>query len=295
MLGRYVRTLMDRNTLDYPFAKFDQSFFRANDLLIGNLEGPIAENPIQTSKAIAFRFKPDVAPLLAKYHFDGLSMANNHALDMGEQGLEDSYRYLAENGIEGFGHPRDLERIWIQEVNGRSFAFIGLNDVNFKVNQEDVVTKIKELVSNGHLVIPVIHFGVEYRHQPEDYQVKMTHEYIDAGAIAVVGHHPHVIQSLEIYKGKPIFYSLGNTVFDQYFSSDTQEGLNATFRITDQEIVLYLLPFHIKQSQMELMSAEERKTFLERFVTYWRYDQETKDQILKGKITLPIEKEKPIE
>ncbi len=291
MLGRYVRTLMEQNTHDYPFQKLDQSFLRANDLLIGNLEGPIATTKINTSKAIAFYFPPDTAKLLRKYYFDGVSMANNHALDMGSQGLADTYTYLQEQGIKGFGHPQNSldDYIWKIEKNGLKLAFIGLNDVDFKIKPEEVEEKISQLNQQSFLVIPIIHWGTEYVHSPQDKHVKMAHQFIDAGAFAIIGHHPHVVQSLEIYKQRPIFYSLGNAVFDQYFSEDTQVGISPIFRITPDYLDIYIIPFRIDQSQMILMTEEQRNGYLKEFAGYWRYDQETKIQIENGKIRLSFE------
>jgi gamma-polyglutamate biosynthesis protein CapA len=288
MLGRYVRTLMDRSTLDYPFENMDSTYLQMNDLLIANLEGPVAEKAVQTSKAIAFRFMPDIIPILKKYKFDVVSMANNHALDMGQQGLEDSYRLLPEGGIAVFGHPRDLSDISVskQEVNGRKIALLGLNDTDYKLNKEIVAAKIKELTVQEYQVIPFIHWGNEYIHTPSQRQVDFAHSFVDAGAITVVGMHPHVVQSIEIYNEAPIFYSLGNAIFDQYFSKDTQEGLSVTMRITSEELQVYLAPIRIEQSKFRLMLPEERTAFLGRLTGWWRYDQKIKDQILKGKIVI---------
>jgi poly-gamma-glutamate synthesis protein (capsule biosynthesis protein) len=87
---------------------------------------------------------------------------------------------------------------------------------------------------------------------------------IDNGATIVVGHHPHVVQEIEIYKGKPIIYSLGNFVFDQYFSKDTQEGLSVGVVFKEGRVsALHLFPFFGVRSQVELMTGEKRKTFLD--------------------------------
>lgn len=288
MLGRYVRTLMDRNGMDYPFDKMDNSYLQMNDGLIANLEGPVAKNAVQTSKTIAFRFLPDIVPLLKKYHFDAVSVANNHAYDMGQQGLDDTYKLLPEGGIDVFGHPRDTSDISIskQEMNGRKFALIGLNDTDFKLKKEETIKKIKELTEEKFDVIPFIHWGVEYKHTPTEGQITLAHDFVDAGAVAVIGMHPHVVQSVEIYNNAPIFYSLGNAIFDQYFSEDVKEGLSVEMKITDDEIQIVLVPIRIEQSKFRLMTPEERMAFLGRLAEWWRYDQKIKDEILKGKIVI---------
>lgn len=293
MLGRNVQALMDKYGQDYPFTKMDDAYLQNNDLLLANLEGPVAEKAVKTSKAIAFRFLPAVVDQLTKFHFDVLSQANNHAFDMGSDGLASSYKLLSAAGLTPFGHPRDLTNehsAALFDLHGQKIAFLGLNNTDFKLTKTDVVAKIKSLTEDGYQVIPFIHWGVEYVHTPTTEQVDLAHAFIDAGAIAVVGMHPHVVESVEIYNNAPIFYSLGNGIFDQYFSPDTQEGLSLTFRFTQNQREFYLVPIKIEMSQFSLMNPDEKSAFLQKLADWWRYDQETKTQILKGKIVINIAK-----
>lgn len=290
MLDRYVRTLMDRNSFDYPFAKLDKSFLQMNNLLVGNLEGPIASSRIYTTKSIAFRFVPDIVDLLKKYHFDALSIANNHALDMGQNALEETYQFLEEANIVAFGNPRgmDTKKIAKFEINNHKIALIGLNYTDYKFNKSAVITSIRELTEENFLVIPYIHWGIEYVHKPNNEQIIMAHEFIDAGAKAIIGMHPHVVQSVEVYHNAPIFYSLGNTVFDQYFSEDTQEGLAVTLQITANQMAFYLFPTKSVMSQVQLMNPTEKVKFLTKLASWGEYDNSTKEQILKGKIVINL-------
>jgi poly-gamma-glutamate capsule biosynthesis protein CapA/YwtB (metallophosphatase superfamily) len=286
MLGRAVRSRMDKNGLDYPFEKMDKKYLETNDLLMANLEGPIATKAIKTSKAIAFRFLPDVAPLLKKYSFDALSEANNHAADMGWAGYEDSFHYLQKEGILVFGHPRDINEksVAFTQILDQKIAFIGFDDVDFKLKTEEAFQKIKDLTAQGYKVIPFFHWGVEYVHKPNARQQDLARRSIDAGAFAVIGCHPHVVQSYETYKGRPIFYSLGNAVFDQEFSPATQEGLSIAMAMGDDGFEIYFLPIKIDRSQMRLMNEKERKAFLERFVTYGNHSEEERRGILGGRL-----------
>lgn len=304
MLGRNVQALMNKYGQDYPFTKMDESYLQMNDLLIANLEGPVTDKAVRTSKAIAFRFLPAVVDLLKKYHFDVLSQANNHTLDMGENGLADSYRLLTASqdsrragiladpvNLTPFGHPRDLNdprSAVLFNLHGSKIAFLGLNNTDFKLVKTDVVAKIKSLTEQDYQVIPFIHWGTEYVHTPGAEQVDLAHAFIDAGAIAVFGMHPHVVESVEVYNNAPIFYSLGNGIFDQYFSTDTQEGLTVTARLTQNEMDFYLLPIKIEMSQFRLMNPDEKTVFLQKLADWWRYDQKTKDQILKGEIVIKL-------
>ena len=106
------------------------------------------------------------------------------------------------------------------------------------------------------------HWGEEYSAQFNRLQQELAHGFIDAGADAVIGHHPHVAQGMEVYKNKPIFYSLGNFVFDQYFSAETQTGLAVEFIFNGQGLDYKLHPFASKNSQIRLLDAKEKDDFL---------------------------------
>ncbi len=291
MLGRYVRTLMDVHGNDYPFEKMDKNYLRVNDILLANLEGPVTDNAIKTSKAIAFRFPAETAALLKKYYFDVFSLANNHALDMGPGGYADSKKYLSGAGLKFFGDPRGINDDSVSRlvVQGQKIAFLGLEEVTYKIDDKKAVETIKNLVSEGYKVIPVVHWGIEYTHKPNARQLDLAHKFIDAGAIMVIGHHPHVVQAYENYNGRPIFYSLGNAVFDQYWSADTQVGLSAAMVISDKDIEIYLVPLNIIRSQVEIMNDVQARKFLEKFVTYGNpVSDEEKNAIMEGHLLLAL-------
>ncbi len=290
MMGRYVRFLMDNNTLEYPFEKMEDNYLRVNDLLIANLEGPVTKNAVRTTGGMSFGFFPDVVPILQKYHFDVLSQANNHTLDKGQQSWEESMSLLRQGGITAFGYPKELNDDSVAKltIRGQRYAFVGLEEVNFNINDEKAVQLIKDLVQQNYRVIVYPHWGIEYTNKQSDRQQELAHKFIDAGAFAVIGHHPHVEQAYENYNGHAILYSLGNAVFDQYWSVKTQVGLSIAMSIDAENLHLYLVPIKIHQSQMQLMNADEAKTFLERFATYGQHSAEEKQMILDGKITLPL-------
>jgi len=290
MLGRHVRTLMDANTIDYAFSKMEEAYLRLNDILVGNLEGPIAKKGIKTSKTIAFRFMPDVAPLLKKYNRDILGLANNHALDMGANGYSDSIAALNEEGIIPFGDPREITENSVAKtiVNGQKVAFLGLEEVVYHIDEEKASAAIKELADEGYKVIVSPHWGIEYVHKPNKRQIELAHKFIDSGAFAVIAHHPHVVQAYETYMNRPIFYSLGNAVFDQYWSIDTQKGLSLAISFNSESITINMVPLKIDRSRPVIMNDDERKKFMEAFVTYWDYSEEEKNDIMDGNWTLKL-------
>ncbi len=296
MFDRLVRSLMDSHSMDYPFENMDLTYMKSNDILVANLEGPIAKKRALTSKSIAFRFNPDIVPLLKKYFFDALSQANNHAMDMGVSGFNDTFDLLAPTGIQAFGDPRQIDDRSVatfdvqgQSSGGQKIVFLGLEEVVYKIDDAKAVAKIKELTAQGYKVIPFMHWGIEYQHKPNARQQQLAHEFIDAGAVAVIGCHPHVVETFETYKNRPIFYSLGNAVFDQYFSPDTQEGLSTAIIVSNDQLQIYFLPVKIDHSQIRMMNPDERAAFLQRFVTYGDYESEAERQdILHGKLTINL-------
>lgn len=292
MMGRYVRTLMDINGHDYPFENIkDQgnSFFKGSDLVFANLEGPIKGDGFKSSTSMIFGFPEYVAPLLKSYGFDLLMLANNHALNQGISGRESTIQALEEQNIGWCGNPKDVdpESVYYSEVSGKKFAFVCFNDVEAPLDDEKAKSLVKEVSDKVDLLIVSAHFGVEYKHSASDsMQVIPAHDWIDNGADFVIGHHSHVVQNFEIYKGKFIFYSLGNFVFDQYWSKDTQEELGLGIELNKKTTKVYLFPMLSEKSKSRLMSAEEYENWIERFIGYGDYSDEVKDQIRAGVIEI---------
>lgn len=283
MLGRYVRTLMDGNGMGYPFEKIKNEL-GGIDYIFSNFEGPIKENEVATQKSISFRFKPDVVWAVKDAGINIVSLANNHALDQGWGGRDDTMKFLKEAGIYYFGHPKnEVEgNVYMGQVADKTVAFVGFDDTIFKINEDSARQIINELDIIADYVIVSVHWGVEYVHQPTERKKMLAHLFVDSGADIVIGHHPHVVQTMEIYNGKPVFYSLGNFIFDQYFSQDTQEGLGIGVIIDEDKMTVYLLPYAIPASQPVFIEGEAKTAFLEKFISWGNYDEETKNSIRNG-------------
>ena len=248
MLGRYIATLRERNAEnapDFPFTYMPEVTKTVAeslgitadelDLVVGNLEGPITDsNYVNPGTAMIFNFQPEVTDLLAKSGFTTLSMANNHQHDQGVQGIDQTYNYLQAAGLTGFGHPDTPDgpySVATYEFNTATIGFLGLSDVDYSLDEEAALAKIRELDAATDFLIIGIHWGVEYETTARQSITDLAHQFVDAGADMIWGHHPHVIQNWEVYKDAPIYYSLGNFVFDQYWSSATQEGLVVGLRL----------------------------------------------------------------
>jgi len=234
MLGRYVRTLMDKkHDPNYAFAKahatsgpganFLNGYF---DRVIANLEGPIVPNPNYAQTGMNFGFAPDTAKIIKDNGIDIVSVANNHALDQGQKGFNSTLDYLRQAGMKYFGHPvLPIETDTLYEtVNGKKFAFIGLHDATHRLDEQAAARLIQKVSPTVDYTIIVIHWGIEYQKKPSLRQQQLARIFIESGASLIVGHHPHIPQTIEYYNDVPIVYSLGNFIFDQYWSDATQHG-----------------------------------------------------------------------
>lgn len=235
--------------------------FEGNDITIGNLEGAITSEPSVSqndSDILRFTFNPQLArDVLVSLGFTAVSLSNNHTLDFGPTGCTDTKTNLTKNAILFFGSPSNSENLSTQkEVNGKLFCFVGYEEF-INSDPQPILDEINFLQSSCYRTIVFAHWGVEYSTTPTDEQKTLAHEFIDAGADIIIGTHPHVVQPLEIYKNKAIFYSLGNFIFDQDFSFETTHGLAVQVEFSDAETHFTLVPVAILHSEVSFASTTE--------------------------------------
>lgn len=291
MLERNVAKAMGTKGLDYLFEKIageKNGLSHHADLLVANLEGPFAPTRVPTTKSIAFRFDPKLAGQLKKYQFDGFSLANNHTLDMGKQNVDFTRNTLREQGLAYFGYQtkEDKELVWIAEIPEKTdkVAFVGFNNTDHPLNMTKVTETINDAKEKARYVIVFMHWGPEYKQISRTQERDLAHLLVDKGVDAVIGAHPHVVQEMELYKGKPIFYSLGNFIFDQYFSKETQEGISVGLIFQEGQVKsAYVFPFYGVKSQVQLMEGEREQKFFEWFNKNSRIGDK---KFEKGKIEL---------
>ncbi len=231
-----------------PFAKLLDSA----DLRVANLECVIAKGGKEIpGKPWTFRAKPSVLPLL-KRHVDAVSLANNHSGDYGRSAFVEMLGRLEAAGLPYFGGGRDLRqahRPLIIERKGIKIALLGYDEFmprSFEAGDDyagvawsedqQVVWDIRQARLQADLVIPFMHWGQEHESTANARQRQLARLMIDAGADAVVGTHPHVVQDTETYKGKPIVYSLGNFVFDGFDNPDNNTGAVLWMDVTRQGV-----------------------------------------------------------
>ena len=243
MMDRGVESMVHaygEGDYDYPLEHVS-GMLRGADITFGNLEGPISDKGEQKGSIYSFRMNPAVVKTLYDSGFDVLSLANNHMGDYGHEALEDTFRRLTRAGISYSGagwNKKEAETPVIIERGGKRVGYLAFSDVGpnwirageassgIAIATKELITRvIRQAEGSVDILVVSFHFGEEYETNSNTKQQFLAHAAIDAGANIVVGHHPHVSQEIETYKGGVIAYSLGNFIFDQAFSKDTSEGL----------------------------------------------------------------------
>ncbi|MBI3779086.1 MAG: CapA family protein [Gammaproteobacteria bacterium] len=267
MLGGTAGPEMQKYGYDYPFDR-TQSILKQAQIVFGNLEGPLTDGGAnETPKKYVFRSPPDkVAPALARAGFNIVSLANNHSLDYGPQGLEDTRVALEKAGIHGVGAGRNLAEARTavyMKAGGSTVAFLAYS-LTFPEefwagpdkpgtafgHEQQVREDVAAARAKADIVVVSFHWGQEGKTELRDYQVQLAHTAIDAGANAVVGHHPHVLQGVEHYKQGVILYSLGNFAFGSFSNTATRSAIaQLTFR-DRQWNELRLTPINVRNAEV---------------------------------------------
>lgn len=232
MLGRSVNTRIQKYA-DYtwPFKNIAPILSSA-DLTIINLESPFISGCKQDNNRMVFCADPKSVAGLVFAGVDFASLANNHIDNQGQKGIGETIAILTQNGIT----PTGLGKPEFNTVKGTKLTILSFSDFP-KIDDKEVIRQISEATKSADLVITTFHWGAEYQKNPTSRQVLLAHLAIDSGADIVVGHHPHWIQIEETYQGKPIYYSLGNLVFDQMWSEETRLGQILKVTYQDKQLI----------------------------------------------------------
>lgn len=292
MFDRNVRKHMEHSGMEYPFAHIrgtEDRFFRGIDIMTGNLEGAIGIHA-PPAKEIDFAFDASVTDLLRQLGFDAVNLANNHSLDQGRDGFAATRAALVSAGIGFFGDQvRDDGEPWVAEVRGKNIAMLGFNVTDNQLDEPAARAALERAARENDLVIVQVHWGAEYVPRPTASQRELGRKLVDWGADAVIGHHPHWMQGLEVWRGRPIFWSLGNFIFDQYWSAETQRGLAVGLAFTENGAIIYLFPIISEKSQPRLAVGEEDQKLLQLFVERSDLPEDLQAEAERGKLDLIFE------
>ena len=193
------------------FLKNVRSIFEEDDLTIVNMEGTLTKETTRVNKQFAFKGDLDYVKILSSSSVEAANVANNHSHDYGEKSFQDTVQTLEENGIKSFGYD-DVAVLEVKGIRVGMFGIYELDDHLKRIPQvKQDIAKLKD--QNVDIIVAVFHWSNELVTVPDENQVTLAHLAIDEGADVVVGHHPHVVQGIDEYKGKIIAYSLGNFCF----------------------------------------------------------------------------------
>ncbi len=229
MLGRSVNTrIQKQKDFTFPFQKINK-FFQGSDIVLVNLESPLGENCPQTDTGMVFCADKNSVLGLKTMHATHANLANNHINNQGIMGIDFTKNILLQNQITPIGLSTGSGVI-ISQVKSAKIALLAFNDIPpypkqiNNLNKELLVKQLEVATKSADIVIVSFHWGNEYQLRSKRQQ-EFAHLAVDNGADLIIGHHPHWVQETETYKNVPIFYSLGNFVFDQMWSQKTREGL----------------------------------------------------------------------
>ncbi len=242
LLDRGVSEYLEESGYDYPYAGIKEEIIKG-DIAVGNLECPLTDsgNAVLKRPELIFKGSKLNGAALKGAGFDLLSLANNHTMDQGREGLTNTIKVLESFGIRtlGAGMTRSEARkpVFIEKGKTR-IGFLGYCDFPpegymYDEDKADVARadikslgeEVKVAAEQCDFLVVSFHWGKEFDCYPGDRQREMAHAAIEKGAGLIIGHHPHVLQSVEEFKGKLIFYSLGNFVFDRQLPKGTDEAV----------------------------------------------------------------------
>lgn len=233
--SRSLNAFYNSQGADY-FFKNVRSILEKDDLSIVNFEGTLTTSTTRAEKKFAFKADPEYVNILTSGSVEAANIANNHSSDYGEVSRTDTLEILEDAGIAAFGY----EQVQLLDVNGVKVGLTGIYELaehlGKKQQVKENIAALKE--AGAELIIVNFHWGIELEYVPNETQKKLAHLAIDEGADLVIGHHPHVLQGIEKYKGKYIAYSLGNFCFGGNSNPQDKDTIifQQTFTIEDGKL-----------------------------------------------------------
>jgi poly-gamma-glutamate synthesis protein (capsule biosynthesis protein) len=266
MLGSWIIPLIAEKGTDYPFRATDW-YLESADITIANLEAPFTIAGEAFEKTYSFKIPPEYAAGIATSGIDVVTLANNHIMDFGVEGLISTITTLDSFGVFHCGAGKNINEANMPAIvvsNGKKVAFFGYSmtfPAEFYASETSAGTAYPEpeLLKNTLTVwdkftdfmIVSFHWSAEKRDFPKEYQIEFARLAIDHGADLVIGHHPHVLQGFELYKNRLIAYSLGNYVFGSY-SKHARDSIILKVYLGDEGLVYaHCIPINVDNQIVE--------------------------------------------
>lgn len=233
--SRSLNAFYNARGADY-FFKNVKSILEEDDLSIVNFEGTLTDSEQRAEKKFAFKADAEYVDILTSGSVEAANIANNHSADYGEQSRTDTIKTLEDAHIAAFGY----EQVQILEINSIKIGLTGIYELaehlEKKQQVKENIAALKE--AGAQLIIVNFHWGIEREYIPNDTQKTLARLAVDQGADLVIGHHPHVLQGVEKYKGKYIAYSLGNFCFGGNSNPEDKDTMifQQTFHFEDGKL-----------------------------------------------------------
>lgn len=282
MLGSWAEDVLSDSGYSYPF-QYIGSEIGDPDIFFTNLEAPFGTGGEPFDKKFTFRVKPDLVNVLLAGKINLVSLANNHTMDYGAECLQQTFETLEENNIKYAGaglNLKEARKPAILNIREKTVGFLSYS-LTFPEEfwatdttagtcfpwEEFVLSDVKTLKDSCDFVIVSCHWGQELRETPKKYQKKLARQLIDNGADLILGHHPHIVQGIEIYKDKLIAYSLGNFIFGSYSESARDSYLLKINVTENNEILSQIIPISVYNKEVdfrpEILTGARKTQFIE--------------------------------
>lgn len=266
MLGRNVEYLSEISGAEYSTMRIKGQLPKT-DAVVANFESAVAIPHIRT-RAYTMQFSTAewMLSVLTTLGVTHASLANNHSLDFGYEGYQNSFRELDTLAIKPFGHSTKISSSSVTVIEGTpKIGIVAINSIFTSPDKSLLKTQIEQLKYNTDIQVAYIHWGDEYEEIHNIDQETFAQWLVAIGVDLIVGHHPHVVQDIDMIDGVIVFYSLGNFIFDQYFSAAVGEGYTLLLQANESgELSYTIIPVtsNDSRSQPRLMTDNETSIFL---------------------------------
>ncbi len=275
LLDRGVRQFIGHRGADALFTPAIDSLFKASDVVVGNLECPATRIEAPMQKLFIFRGEPEHLSVLRKHGVTHLNLCNNHSVDQGRAGLMDTKKNVAKAGLVPVGAGRNMQeaarptllaevprKVWLLTSLRLALEHYPYLPDRPCVSQEpldSLIARIRHIkrLDPKAVVIVSLHWGGEHTTRPVPSQRLDAHRLIDAGADALVCHHTHTLQTIEHYRGRPIYYSIGNFIFDQTKPLNSRACV-VKIEVADTAVGYSTIPIEIRRCVPHISTSATR-------------------------------------
>jgi len=263
LLDRGVRRVIEHHGVGHLFSDGVDSVFQSAQVVVGNLECPATKIQAPVFKRYSFRAEPEWLDTLHQHGITHLNLANNHSIDQGREGLLDTRQNILATGMVPIGaganmaeasepvllasHPRKVWLVPSLRLALENYAYLTDKPCVSQESMDSLFSRVHRLRQQDStaVIIVSLHWGAEHKLEPVPRQRHDAHMLIKAGADLLVCHHTHTLQTIEDYNGHPIYYSVGNFIFDQ-FSLLNSEACMVRLKVSRDSLEVETIPVEIR-------------------------------------------------